>query len=354
MWQAPTVDWLEDLHLHATDSLPEWLGVYVDAGSGDELTVADAASAWDRLRLRPRAFADVSAVSTSTTVLGTEVTTPILVSPAAMQSALHAEGDAATATAVAGAGSLFCLSMRSGTPVEKVAATGAPWWAQTYLLRDRDLTVRYVERVVEAGATALVLTGDTPIIGRRPRTDKYPEIAPVYDKHTRANLDWNPDGDAPPENLWQASNVTVGAISWLAELSGLPIVVKGVLRGDDARRCADAGAAAVFVSNHGGRQLDGAISTAEALPEVVDALDGTGVEVYVDGGIRRGTHALRALALGARAVFVGRPALWGLASSGSDGVRTVLDGLTDELLHAMMLAGVPSLSQLTSDLISFR
>ncbi len=129
-------------------------------------------------------------------------------------------------------------------------------------------------------------------------------------------------------------------------------MVKGVLRGDDARRCVDAGAAAIVVSNHGGRQLDGAVSTASALPEVVAALAGTGAEVYVDGGIRRGSHVLRALALGARAVFVGRPVLWGLAAGGADGVRTVLDGLTDELVHAMMLAGAPTLARLTADLVT--
>jgi 4-hydroxymandelate oxidase len=130
------------------------------------------------------------------------------------------------------------------------------------------------------------------------------------------------------------------------------VVVKGVLRGDDAQRCVDAGAKAIVVSNHGGRQLDGAVSTAAALPEVVAAVEGTGAEVYVDGGLRRGGHVLRALALGARAVFVGRPVLWGLASNGADGVRTVLDGLTDELVHAMMLAGAPSLGRVTPDLVA--
>jgi 4-hydroxymandelate oxidase len=209
---------------------------------------------------------------------------------------------------------------------------------------------------VTAGAGALVLTADTPVVGRKPRSDTLAGGVTIPGEYTRTNLDWSEsadDLDDPTDTrLWQAPDITVDTIEWLAALSGLPVVVKGVLRGDDARLCVDAGAAAIVVSNHGGRQLDGAVSTASALPEVVAALAGTGVEVYVDGGIRRGSHVLRALALGARAVFVGRPVLWGLAAGGADGVRAVLDGLTDELVHAMMLAGAPTLARLTADLVT--
>jgi len=351
------VDWLEDLHLRSTEVLPEWLVAYLDAGAGDEFTVQDASAAWDRLRLRPRALVDVSTVTTTTTVLGTEVATPVLVAPTALHRSVHADGEAATAAGAAAAGSLFCLSSRSGTPIEKVAAVGVPWWAQVYVVRERELTAAYVRRATAAGAGALVLTADTPVVGRKPRADAFAAAADVPAAFSRTNLDWPSDAEEPElgesdQRLWQAADITTETIGWLAGLSPLPVVVKGVLRGDDARRCVNAGAAGIVVSNHGGRQLDGAVSTAEALPEVVAALAGSGAEVYVDGGLRRGGHVLRALALGARAVFVGRPVLWGLAADGADGVRTVLDGLTDELVHAMMLAGAPTLGRVTADLVT--
>jgi len=346
------VDWLEDLHRHATGVLPEWLSAYIDAGAGDERTALDASIAWERMRLRPRALVDVSTVTTTTTVLGTEVATPILVAPTALHRSVRAEGEAATAAGTAAAGSLFCLSSRSGTPMEKVAAACPAWWAQVYVLRDRDITAGFVRRAAAAGAGALVLTGDTPVVGRKPRADALEIGVEVPPGYTSANFDWVDRGDETDTGLWQAADITAETIGWLAELSGLPVVVKGVLRGDDARRFVDSGAAAIQVSNHGGRQLDGAVSSADALAEVVAALADTGAEVYVDGGIRRGGHALRALALGARAVFVGRPVLWGLAAGGADGVRTVLDGLTDELVHAMMLAGAPTLGRLTPDLVA--
>jgi 4-hydroxymandelate oxidase len=350
------VDWLEELHARSTETLPDWLAAYIGAGAGDELTAQAASAAWDRLRLRPRALVDVSTVTTTTTVLGTEVATPVLVAPTALHRAVHPDGEAATAAGSAAAGSLYCLSSRSGTPMGKVAAAGGPWWAQVYVMRDRDFTVEYVRRATAAGAGALVLTGDTPVVGRKPRADALGAEVEVPAEYSRANLDWRGDGTDEPGDknpaLWQAPDITVETIGWLKELSDLPVVVKGVLRGDDARRCVDAGAAAIVVSNHGGRQLDGAISTASALPDVVAALADSGAEVYVDGGLRRGGHVLRALAMGARAVFVGRPVLWGLATGGAEGVQTVLEGFTDELVHAMMLAGAPTLGRLTADLVT--
>jgi 4-hydroxymandelate oxidase len=244
--------------------------------------------------------------------------------------------------------------------MERVAGTGVPWWMQVYVVRDRALTVAMVRRAAKAGAGALVLTADTPVVGRKPRAEALERDAAVDlpAAYTTANFtppDEDPEALWDEENvlrLWQAPDLTMGTIGWLREESGLPVVVKGVLRGDDARACVDAGAAAVWVSTHGGRQLDGAVSSAAALPEVVAALSGSGAEVYVDGGIRRGAHALRALALGARAVFLGRPPLWGLATDGATGVRRVLDGLTDELAHAMRLAGAPALDRITADLVA--
>jgi 4-hydroxymandelate oxidase len=348
------MDWMEGVRTRARDVLPEWFAEFTEAGAGDEITASGAPAAWDRLRLRPRILTDVSCVSTATTVLGAPVATPVLVAPTAMHLCAHPDGEAASAAGTAAAGSLFCLSTRSGTPMAQVAAAGAPWWAQVYVVRDRNLTAGYVRRAAQNGASALVLTADTPVPGRKPRWEALgisPDLPPGC---VTANLvpgDAEPAGPADPMAQLQAADLTPDVIGWLARISRLPVVVKGVLRGDDAVRCADAGAAGVYVSNHGGRQLDGAVSTATALPEVVAALAGSGVEVYADGGIRRGSHALRALALGARAVFVGRPVLWGLAAGGADGVREVLATLTAELDHAMALAGAPTVAHLTPDLV---
>ena len=309
--------------------------------------------------MRPRVLVDVSAVRIATTVLGAQVATPVLVAPTALQRAVHPEGELATAAAAAASGSLFCLSTRSGTPMEKITATGAPWWMQVYVLRDRDVTAGLVRRAAAAGARALVVTVDTPVVGRKPRAlaleeASQPGLPPAYTGLNLAAAGEDPTtlrADDHIDRLQQAPDLTPDVIGWLAGLSGLPVVVKGVLRGDDARRCVDAGAAAVWVSNHGGRQLDGAVSTAVALPEVVAAV-GSAVEVYADGGIRRGSHVLRALALGARAVFVGRPVLWGLATGGTEGVRRIIDELTDELVHAMTLSGAPTLNDVTADLLA--
>jgi 4-hydroxymandelate oxidase len=208
------------------------------------------------------------------------------------------------------------------------------------VLRDRARTVDLVTRAAAAGCRALVLTGDTPIIGRRVRDER---------NGFRVAEHLEPSGgDAGAE---QDPSITFATIEWLAGLAGLPVVVKGVLRADDARTCLDAGAAAVSVSNHGGRQLDSAPASADALPYVVDAVADRG-EVYVDGGVRRGTDVVKALALGARAVMVGRPVLWGLAVDGADGVAEVLDGLHVELTRAMSLCGAPTVDDVTHDLVA--
>jgi len=220
----------------------------------------------------------------------------------------------------------------------------APWWFQVYVLNDRDLTESFVRRAAAAGARALVLTGDTPVLGRRLRDIRNRFVLPSH-LGTIESLD-------RPGNLAdQAAGVTFADVAWLASTSNLPVVVKGVLRADDARQCVDAGAAGVWVSNHGGRQLDGAVATADVLPEVVDAV-GQSAEVYVDGGVRRGTDALKALALGATAVFVGRPVAWGLTVGGRDGVRGVVDGFRAEFELAMALAGATSVDEVTPDLIA--
>jgi 4-hydroxymandelate oxidase len=239
---------------------------------------------------------DVSTVELSTTVLGTAVDVPVLVAPSTMHRMADPDGETAMARGVGAANSLIGISSNAGTTFAEIGATGVPWWLQIYIVRNREITKRMLDAAVEAGARAVVLTVDTPVVGRKEDTGQT-----VWDLekpgHWLANL---PQGDWADDDLAKADDLSPDAIGWLAERTGLPVVVKGVLRGDDAKRCTDAGAAGVIVSNHGGRQLDGSMPTAQALPEVAEALAGTGAEVYVDGGIRRGEHILTALALGAR------------------------------------------------------
>ena len=319
---------------------------YYAGGSGRERTLRANEKAWRQVWLAPRVLREVSAVSTAVRLLGTQFATPLAVAPTGYHGLAHPDGELATAAGAARAGALFVLSTRSTRRIEDVgevaAAHGGTWWFQVYLMRDRELTAGLVRRAAAAGAAALVLTADTPVVGRK-RRDSDDEV--VSDTDFLINL-------GPLEDLAtavQADNVTVADIGWLSETGGgLPVVVKGVLRGDDASACQAHGAAAVLVSNHGGRQLDGALPSAFALPEVTAALPrpatGAGCEVYADGGIRSGEDALAALALGAEAVFLGRPVLWALTCGGADGVQSLLDGLTDDLAHAMALAGAAAVA----------
>jgi 4-hydroxymandelate oxidase len=277
----------------------------------------------------------------------------------------HPDGELATAAGAARAGALYVLSTRSTRRIEDVgavvAAAGGTWWFQVYVMRDRELTAGLVRRAAMAGAAALVLTGDTPVVGHK--RSEQPRRA-ISDEDFLVNLGPLADLGAAA----QAADATFADIGWLTETGGgLPVIVKGVLRPDDALACAAHGAAGVIVSNHGGRQLDGATPTARALPAVVAAARavtvpagtvpagtvpaGTaragaeGFGVYVDGGIRTGQDVLTALALGAQAVFVGRPVLWALTCGGADGVRELLTGLTAELAHVMALAGAASVAE---------
>jgi len=341
---------IDPLQQRARELLPDAAYDYFAAGSGQEHTLAANVAAWAELTLRPRVLRDVSHVDLSTTVLGEPVPHPILVAPTATHRLGHAEGELATACGAARAGSLMVIATRASVTLEAIAAAApdAQRWFQVYVMRDRAWTRELVERAAAAGATALVLTGDTPYIGSKRHTRigtlLVPDDVAMANRPSRAPIE---QGDQ------QDPSITFDTIGWLRELSGLPVIVKGVLRGDDARRCVDAGASAVVVSNHGGRQLDGAVATARALPEVVAAVSDE-AEVYVDGGIRRGIDVLRALALGARAVLIGRPVLWGLITGGADGVAAVLDQLRDELHEAAALAGAATVAEITEDLLTQR
>jgi 4-hydroxymandelate oxidase len=279
----------------------------------------------------------VSAARLGTTLLGTPVATPIGVAPWAYQAMAHPGGERATAAGAAAAGALMTVSTSATTSLAEVAAAepAGPRWYQLYRLHSPAYTDDLARRAGDAGYRALVLTVDLPLLGRRLRDLRRDFVLPAG----------VPQANHPPAGTVAAESPvwTPDAIARFGELSGLPVVVKGVLRGDDARRCVDAGAAAVWVSTHGGRQADPVVASADALPEVVEAVGGR-AEVYADGGIRSGADVLTALALGARAVFVGRPVIWGLATGGADGVSAVLGGLSEQLAHTMVLCGLDAVT----------
>jgi 4-hydroxymandelate oxidase len=331
---------------------------YIAGGADGERTVADNLAAWSRLRLRPHVLRDVTQVSTATTLLGSQVPAPLLVAPMAYHRMCHPDGEAGSAAGAAAAGACYVLSTQATMSVEEVAlaAPDAVRWFQVYVVRDRGWTAELVVRAAAAGYRALVLTVDVPLLGRRLRdlrndfrlpTGLKPANAPPVAEARQRELD--------VDVLAQAGQfdpgLTPDTVGWLADRSGLPVVVKGVLRGDDAVACLDAGAAGVVVSNHGGRQLDTAVATADALAEVVAAV-GDRAEVYVDGGVRRGTDVVKALAMGARAVLVGRPVLWGLAAGGTAGAERVLSGLVADLRLAMALCGAVDVGRVTPDLLA--
>ena len=349
---------LNALEAAARERLDRGVYDYIAGGADDERSVAGAQAAWARMALRPRVLRDVSEVTTATTVLGHRLLVPLLVAPMAYHRMAHPDGEAASAAGAAAAGALYVLSTQATMSVEEVAlaAPGAARWFQVYVVRDRGWSAELVARAAAAGYSALVLTVDVPLLGNRLRDLRNDFRLPVGLKPANAP----PAGAARQRELAvdvlaQAGQFDPGltpeVIAWLAERSGLRVVVKGVLRGDDAAACLEAGAAGVVVSNHGGRQLDTVVATADALAEVVAAV-GDRAEVYVDGGVRRGTDVLKALALGARAVLVGRPVLWGLAVGGAAGVERVLSGLVVELRLAMALCGATGVGELSPDLVA--
>jgi 4-hydroxymandelate oxidase len=280
----------------------------------------------------------VEACTTATTVLGHEISMPLLVAPVAFQRLVHPDGEVAMARAARDAGTIMCLSSLATSTLPDVAAVGGPRWFQVYVWRDRELTRELVARALDEGYTALALTIDAPVRGLRER-DARSAFALPQDLAVAA---LGRGGLTPREvfNLISPS-VTWHDLEELAREAGLPILVKGVLTAEDARLACEHGAAGVVVSNHGGRQLDGVSATADALPEIVEAVDGR-LEVLVDGGIRRGADVVRALALGARAVLAGRGPLWGLATAGEEGARDVLRILQEEILNALQLVGASS------------
>ncbi|GAB3689656.1 alpha-hydroxy acid oxidase [Angustibacter aerolatus] len=320
----------------------------IDSGTWSEETRAASEQVWSGFRLRPRVLTDVRHVDTSTELLGDRLASPVVVAPTAYHRFVHEAGEVATAAAARAAGALMVVSMRVSVELEDVAAAAGPWWFQVYATQEPAVHRGMALRAAAAGASALVLTGDTPVVGIKPRVAGRPvrRQAELFGVNTFRHV---PDGVDPFGACEQSAGATTDLVAELAELTGLPVLVKGLLRGDEARRCVEAGAAGVLVSNHGGRQLDRSIAAAHALPEVRAAVPE--VPVLVDGGVRSGLDVLTALALGADAVMLGRPVLWALASDGEHGVDDLLGFLRDDLEHAMALAGATTLAGLTPDLV---
>ena len=340
---------VDELEERARQTLSEPVHRYFRQGARDGVSASEAVAAWDSFRFLPQVLRDVTDVEVGTTLLGTPVRTPLAIAPTTLHRAAHPDGELATARAAAEAGTVMVLSSNAGTTFEEIGATGVDWWLQLYVTADRPTCAPLLERAVASGARAVVLTADTPVVGTK--YDEGPSVWEVVDPSwLRANFPPG-HGDLPGDDT--ARDLGPHDIDWLTSVTGLPVVVKGVLRPADARRCVDAGAAAVWVSNHGGRQLDYAAATADVLADVVDAV-GKDAEVYVDGGVRAGRHALAALALGARAVFLGRLPLYALAVDGSAGVRRLLDELTEELVDNLRLAGVADLADVPRDLLTRR
>jgi 4-hydroxymandelate oxidase len=344
--QTTTIDLLT-LESNAATKLDPAIHAYIGRGAGN--SVAANSAAWEALRIRPRVLRVVTDISTTTTVLGHPVAAPIMIAPTAMHRLACPDGELATARAAARSGVTYVVSMAATTSIEEIAqaAPTGRHWMQAYVRRDRGITRASLERAAAAGCGAVVLTVDSPGI-----PSYRPQSGPALNRgFPLPNL--APDEDQPDVLTVAAdyaTDVTFDDLAAVRSWTGLPLVVKGILRGDDAARCVDAGADAIAVSNHGGRQVPGCIPTAEALPEVVDAVAG-GADVYVDGGIRTGGDVLKALALGATAVMVGRPVLWGLAIDGEDGAAAVLEQLAVDLTRLMALCGAPDISSVSGDLV---
>ncbi len=350
---------LHDYEKAAGEVLPRMAFDYFASGAFDEITLSENLAAYRRIKLRYRVLVDVSRRNLSTTVLGQSLSMPVLVAPMAFQRLAHDSGELATVKAAGAAGTVMILSTLSTCSVEEVTAVASgPVWFQLYVFKDRAVTRALVERAEAAGCQALVLTVDTPMLSCRERDVRNQFHLPLglsAKNLTKAGLQDLPeetDESALYKYFAQLTDPSLSwkDVAWLKSITKLPVLVKGVIRADDAVRAVESGVAGIIVSNHGGRQLDSAPATIDVLKEVVEAVEQR-VEVLVDGGIRRGTDVLKAIALGARAVLLGRPVLWGLAVGGEQSARDVLEIIRHELDLAMALCGCPSLADIKPDLI---
>lgn len=351
---------LFDYEILAKQNLEPMTLDYYQSGALDEITLKENRLAINRYQLRPRMLVDVSRRDLTTTVVGQSIAMPVLIAPMAFQCLANPEGEIATAKAAANKGVGMVLSTMSTKSLEAVAEqkNNTPQWFQLYIHRDRALTQALVQRAENAGYNALCLTIDAPMLGKREsdRRNQFtlPKTMELANLVSMADL-------AIPQTTEESGlftyfaeqidpSVTWKDVEWLQSITTLPVILKGILRGDDALKAYEFGAKGIIVSNHGGRQLDGAIASFEALPEIVAAV-GDKIDILIDGGIRRGSDVLKALALGAKAVSVGRPILWGLAVAGEKGVARVLELLQQELDLAMALSGCASIEDIDSSLV---
>lgn len=352
---------MEPVNVHefeavAREILPQPAFDYYAGGADDEVTIAQNREAFRRRSIRYRTLIDVSQRDVSARLLDLELPHPIILAPTAMQRLAHPEGEAETARGAQASGALQTVSTVSTTSLEDVmTASAGPKWFQLYCYGDRAISESLLKRAVAAGYRAIVLTVDLPVLGRRERDMRNSFVMPpgmslanfegpiARPEGTNALISW--------ASGLQTDTVTWDDISWIREAAPIPLILKGIVRADDAERAVREGIDAIWVSNHGGRQLDGSIPTLDALAEIAPAVRGS-VPLIVDGGVRRGTDALKGLALGADAVAIGRPQLWGLAAGGADGVSRVVSMLREELSLAMALAGCRTLGEITPDLIA--
>ncbi len=340
----------------SNDRLPKHEYDFIAGGATDEITLRRTRQAFDSIMLRPRMLVDISQMDLSTTVQGQRIEFPVMADPSGGHARAHPDGELATVRAAGAMGTALVLSSGSSYTLEEVArvATGPIWWQQ-YLYSDRGLTMELADRAKSAGYSVLCITLDSTVQAKRERNIRNNYSSPPSPNYAHLELTqwqrWDVSSDAPSGvNALIDRKATWSYIEWLAGKTSMPVVVKGVMTGEDGRLAAEHGAKGLIVSNHGARQLDTTFASVEVLPEVVKAVEGR-AEVYLDGGIRRGTDVLKALALGARAVLMGRPLFWGLAVDGEEGVKTVMGFLRDELAQAMGMCGRPTIDSIDTSLI---
>lgn len=350
----PTAVSLGDFESLARERMTAMAWEYISGGAGDELTLRWNREAYDRLKLKPRVMVDVSKLDTRVNLFGRELPFPILLAPTAYQKLVHSEGELATAKG-AGLATMVVSTMASVSVEEIAAVTKQPPWFQLYVQPDRGFTKALVQRAEAAGCQALVVTVDTPIPGLRNREERIKfALPPGIERPNLKGLNTAGSSHLPKENeIYNAlfdPKLTWKDVEWLRSLTRLPVLLKGILNPDDADQAVNSGASGLIVSNHGSRNIDTLPATIEALPEVVAKVAGR-IPVLVDGGIRRGTDVLKALALGAKAVLIGRPYLFGLGVGGDEGVNRVVSILRREFEMAMALTGRTSLSELNESVL---
>jgi 4-hydroxymandelate oxidase len=346
---------VNDYERAARERLESSIYDYIAGGAWDEVTLTENRTAYDRWRFRPRAMVNVEQRDLGVKILGDTLSLPIGIAPSAFHKLMHSDGELATARAAGMTGTVMCLSIMSTVSLEEVAAAASgPLWLQTYIFKDRSLTVDLAARAKAVGYRALVLTVDTPVLGRRERDSRNQFELPAGIEMRNLNLAPAVRGEyeSPMIRFIKGQidpSLTWRDVEWFMKTVQMPVFVKGVLHPEDACLAAKCGVSGIIVSNHGARQLDGAIATLDALPEIVSAMRGSGLDVIVDGGIRRGTDVVKALALGAKLVLVGRPVLWGLAVDGEAGACAVLELLRREFDTALALVGCPRAVDLNPD-----